>query len=239
MKNTFVIILLFFTTLFSQENEIVADSFEGVDIYQNVYYTLNGIFYKQNKNQTWEYQNLQYGTPTDIDTNNPLEIMVYYQDLQQLVVLDNRLNFINSYTIPFGISHIANAGNNTLWIYNTLNSRIQRYNLNNQTIELSSLPLKNEIIDLKGNLNHVFAYNSNKELIHFNQLSRETKREKTAEIKHTVSLRSNHIIKKNTLYLNNKTVLQELKELTSFEITNNVFYCFNGTKINWLDLNQN
>src|SRR6476659_8841896 len=41
------------------------------------------------------YSNLKLGTITSVDVTNPLKILVYYRDFQQIIFLDNQLS-VNS-----------------------------------------------------------------------------------------------------------------------------------------------
>jgi len=73
------------------------------------------------------YSNKRFGTITSIDCTNPLKMLVYYKDFQQLVFLDNQLTQ-NSEAISLedlGYEQtdlICTSMNNSFWLYNKQNN---------------------------------------------------------------------------------------------------------------------
>jgi hypothetical protein len=85
------------------------------------------------------YSNLKLGEISGIDVNNPLKIVLYYHDFQQVVFLDNQLS---SQAQPLALEKlgleqaqlVCGSVNNSLWIYNRQNNELLRFNENMQRI---------------------------------------------------------------------------------------------------------
>jgi hypothetical protein len=79
------------------------------------------------------YSNLRLGKISHVDVMNPLKILVYYRDFQQIVFLDNQLS-VNSEPVSLeklGLQQtllVAASTNNSFWLYDRLNNELQRFN---------------------------------------------------------------------------------------------------------------
>jgi hypothetical protein len=69
----------------------------------------------------WRYSNNRFGKLHSVDVSDPLRIILFYADFQQVVVLNNNLNEIISYSFAKNgswlVSAVASANNNSLWIF--------------------------------------------------------------------------------------------------------------------------
>lgn len=137
---TFFLFLIFqFALVFAQEQTIKGkqislqkidmDVFVGFDGMGNIYYTKNNIFYKKNKQELWQYKNISLGKITKVDIQNQLKIMLYYENFNTVILLDNQLNeaqkinFSENET-PILVSSTGIASQNRLWICNSLTQQI-------------------------------------------------------------------------------------------------------------------
>jgi hypothetical protein len=83
------------------------------------------------------YSNLRLGRISSIDVTNPLKILVYYRDFQQIIFLDNQLS-VNSDAVSLEKlelqqTHlVAASSNNSFWIYDKLNNELIRFNENSK-----------------------------------------------------------------------------------------------------------
>jgi hypothetical protein len=74
-----------------------------------------------------------------VDATNPLKILVYYKDFQQIVFLDNQLSQ-NSDVVPLerlGLeqtSLVCASTNNSFWIYSKQNNELLRFNENSRKV---------------------------------------------------------------------------------------------------------
>lgn len=160
------IILLFFvfqfTLVIAQEQNIVAkqtatlqmdiDSFVGFDGMGNIYFIKNNIFYKKNEKELWQYKNVSLGKITKIDFQNQLKIMLFYQNFNTVILLDNQLNETQKINfseneIPILVDATGIASQNQLWIYNSLTQEIGLFDYLKNTFK-SITP------SFQGNLKH-------------------------------------------------------------------------------------
>jgi hypothetical protein len=78
------------------------------------------------------YSNMKLGSITSIDVSNPLKILLYYRDFQQIVFLDNQLS-VNSDPVSLERLGYEQAGlvcisvNNSFWIYDRQNNELLRF----------------------------------------------------------------------------------------------------------------
>jgi hypothetical protein len=138
-KIILLLLLLPFVSAFSQEQSLKAqyistqkidsDTFIGFDGLENLYYIKNNIFYKKYKEELWQYKNLSLGKITKVEIQNPLKIVLFYENFNTIVTLDNQLNETQKINfseneIPILVAATGIASQNRLWIYNSLSQQI-------------------------------------------------------------------------------------------------------------------
>jgi hypothetical protein len=144
MKKRFFILSLVLLSMFSiwgqkksvsllSTQSISASTFVGIDVLSNFYYIENDVFFKKNKSQLWQYKNLSLGKITKIDLQNPLKIVLFYEDFNSVIILDNQLNEIQKINFfETNSSIIASAvgisSQNRLWVFDTLSQKLGLYN---------------------------------------------------------------------------------------------------------------
>ncbi|WPR72587.1 hypothetical protein SLW70_05470 [Flavobacterium sp. NG2] len=172
MKNTFLLILFFlFFSISAQNSKIIASKinsvssnnkeFVGRDQFGYNYYIDNAIFYKIKNQEHWEYKNVSLGALTKVDLNNPLKIVLFYENFNTVVILDNQLsetqkiNFSEN-TNPITVTATGIAGQNQLWIYNRLNQQIGFYDYLKNTYRTISTPFPETMIYYQSDFNHFY-----------------------------------------------------------------------------------
>jgi hypothetical protein len=122
-----------------------------VDNLGNVYLVNNDeiIKYNQQGKLINRYSNLQLGNITTLDVTNPLKMIVYYKDFQQIVFIDNQLSInsdiINLEELGFEQTELVCASvNNSFWIFDKRNAELIRFNE------------QSKIVNRTGNLNLIF-----------------------------------------------------------------------------------
>lgn len=81
------------------------------------------------------YSNLKLGSITTVDATNPLKLVLYYRDFQQIVFLDNQLS-LNSQAVSLeklGYEQtdlVCASANNSFWIFEKQNNELLRFNEN-------------------------------------------------------------------------------------------------------------
>lgn len=140
-------LIIFFLCSFVQQDDpkkmVIKAGFDffTVDNLGNIYtvkedelvkYLPNGKFFAR-------YSNLKLGSISTIDATNPLKLVLYYRDFQQIIFLDNQLS-VNSEVVSLenlGFEQtelVCASANNSFWIYNKQNSELNRFNENSKKI---------------------------------------------------------------------------------------------------------
>jgi hypothetical protein len=152
-----ILILLFFNLFFAQSQTLEAtfdsqfllkaDVFIGVDTFENYYYIIGNTFYKKTPHKTYSYNNTSLSAITTVDISNPLKIVVFYQEFNTVVILDNRLNELTD-TINFSIESFAKnvasvslSSTNNLWLYSLDDNILTLWNYETKKTVLNTQPL--------------------------------------------------------------------------------------------------
>ncbi|MDN3678046.1 hypothetical protein QWY90_12085 [Flavobacterium paronense] len=133
----------------------------GFDGLGNNYYIKDNVFTKQNENQKWEYKNVPLGKITAVDYVNPLKIVVFYEDFNTIITLDNQLNEIqklNLFDIDNSIfaSKIGMASQNQFWIYNALTQQIMLFDYLKNTFKNIGNPIQESIKYTQSDFNNFY-----------------------------------------------------------------------------------
>ena len=107
------------------------------DAFKNIYAvnTKNELVkYDMNGKELLRYSIREYGTIQIVDASNPFKIIVFYDETNQLVILDNYLSEISNTDLfdlnLISIASICSSTNDELWIFDRFNQQLLR--LNNQ-----------------------------------------------------------------------------------------------------------
>lgn len=71
---------------------VVADDFIGYDQFDFYYYIKDNALYKTKGTTSLEYKNPSFGKITKVDIKNPLNIVLFYENFNVVILLDNQLN---------------------------------------------------------------------------------------------------------------------------------------------------
>jgi hypothetical protein len=127
-----------------------ADEFIGFDSFGFSYQIKNNVFSKAKGNEIFEYKNVSLGNITKVDILNPLKIVLFYEDFNTVVLLDNQLNKMTEINfsqnnIPIVVPAIGMSTQNQLWIFNTLNQQIGLFDYLKNEYKTVSTPLTETI----------------------------------------------------------------------------------------------
>ncbi|WP_035645626.1 hypothetical protein [Flavobacterium sp. ASV13] len=127
-----------------------ADEYLGQDSFGFSYQISNNVFSKFKGSEVFEYKNVSLGRITKTDLQNPLKIVLYYEDFNTVVLLDNQLNKITEINFslnatPIVVSAIGMSTQNQLWIYNALNQQIGLFDYLKNEYKTVSIPLTEPI----------------------------------------------------------------------------------------------
>lgn len=168
-----VCLILFFTigTVFCQGHKttitklnsfpIEADVYIGFDGLGNNYFIKNDVFTKQNEHQIFEYKNISLGKISFVDIINPLKIMLFYENFNSVVTLDNQLNEIQKINFSeidnsMVISKIGMALKNQFWIYNAINQKISLFDYLKNNYQTIGNPIPENIKYSQSNFNNFY-----------------------------------------------------------------------------------
>lgn len=108
------------------------------------------------------YSNLRLGSISSVDVTNPLKIVLYYRDFQQIIFLDNQLS-INSEIVSLeklGYEQtdlVCASANNSFWIFSKQNNELYRFNENSRRITATG-NLK-QVLNTDLSPNYMMEYN--------------------------------------------------------------------------------
>ncbi|HEX8576017.1 MAG TPA: hypothetical protein VF677_06945 [Flavobacterium sp.] len=142
MKKIFVLLLMLqcISGISQTEKLKVIPVTDGVEALELVakdqfgyhYYVKNNVFSKSKEEKTLEYKNIPLGKITKVDLQNPLKIVLFYEDFNTVILLDNQLNEIqkinfSSLVTPVVAGAVAMASQNRLWVYDIILQQIGLY----------------------------------------------------------------------------------------------------------------
>ncbi len=112
-------------------------------------YNAAGIFQKT-------FSNKRLGKIDEIDVSNPLKILVYYKEFQQVLFLDNQLSpsstVISLETIGYEqASLVCTSLNNSFWLYDKQNNELLRFDAELKTLVKTGNLKRILDIDIKPN----------------------------------------------------------------------------------------
>ena len=112
---------------------ISASAFVGTDVLSNLYYIENDVFFKKNNSEVWQYKNLSMGKIGKIDLQNPLKIILFYEDFNSIILLDNQLNEIQKINFSeanpsINATAVGIASQNRLWVFDAITQKLGLFN---------------------------------------------------------------------------------------------------------------
>lgn len=157
LRHLIVVFFLFPFTIWSQELTLTvekldekllsADQYWGFDGLGNYFYSTNTIVYKDNGSSKTQYQNLPLGPIKSVDLTNPLRPVVFYEQFNTAVILDNYLNEIQTInfsntTPPLVVNAVGMSNQNRLWVYDSLQQQIGLFSLTTNTFTPIGNPMQ-------------------------------------------------------------------------------------------------
>ncbi len=143
------------------------DRFVGIDNFKNTYFVRDRVLHKQGEDGNFIYNALQLGRITSVDIINPLKVVVFFQDTNTVVLLDNKLSEIERITFNnmrdfLNVGAATNAGNNNFWLFNMDTQQLEIYNFREKRQTVVSQPLPGKLLSQASNFNYCFTLTENK-----------------------------------------------------------------------------
>ena len=111
------------TTKLHSEKALEADSFIGVDEFENIYYVKENILYKKTSKKLFSYSNVGLGKLSSVNIQNPFKVILFYAEFNAAIILDNNLNELTQ-KIDFtketqfnNVVFVSGASQNNIWLY--------------------------------------------------------------------------------------------------------------------------
>ncbi|MFC4635895.1 hypothetical protein ACFO3O_18435 [Dokdonia ponticola] len=238
-----------FTITKLKETPLKAEEFWGVDNFQNFYYTSRNILYKKSPREVIEYAALNLGEITSVDLINPLKIIVFYQESNTVVVLDNtlaeirRINF-NAIENFRNVSQATNAGDRRLWIFNMDIQRLELFDYNQNKVITEFPPTLLPALELTSNFNVCWVKTQNS-IDSYTIYGSLISTYPTDEQLHAITEYRGHIfaISEEKLYYKEKNAIEftpiEIPEIKAqqFSIKDEILYIYNGQILTSYTLN--
>ena len=242
------------TASLQSSTPLLADRFVGLDSYKNTYFLKDRVLHKQGEDGNFKYNALQLGRITSVDIINPLKVVIFFQDTNTVVLLDNKLNEIERINFDnlsqfLNVSTATNAGNNSLWIFNVDTQQLEIYNYRSKMQTVVSQPFPGKLISQASNFNYCFTL-TEKKLRAFNvygsllnEIPIEGYEKIVQQNENLVALIDNSLyyipdFAKRNEDSPKETVKLELPEMTikDLQLTNDFLYIYDGKNLHTFTL---
>ena len=247
----FIFFQLFFASgqelvaTFVKEQPLKADTFIGVDTFENYYFILGATLYKQSTSDTYTYTNTQLGSISSVDITNPLKVVLFYRDYNTIIILDSQLNELTNTinltteTYAKNAAFVSISSMNNLWLYSLDDNQLSLWNYKNKQTIFNTQPLSFYTANFQGILqtsNYEFCWLiSENEILKFNEYGSFINSFTETNIQKAVPYLDGIIyLKNNKLYRlqdnNFKMILVSYKkhELTNFTVSKDNLYFFDS-----------
>ncbi|WP_121907996.1 hypothetical protein [Ulvibacter antarcticus] len=147
--------------------EFQASRYVGTDAYKNNYWVKDLALQKKGPEGDFVYNDFQLGQISSVDIINPLKLVVFYEDTNTVVLLDNKLSEIervNFNNLPdfLNLSTATNAGSNRLWIFNVDTQQLELYNYRDKLKTTISQPFAGKLVSQASNFNYCYTLTEQK-----------------------------------------------------------------------------
>jgi hypothetical protein len=172
MKKHITILLIFtFSLLSGQSNKLKAtktsfrlleaEKFIGQDVYGYQYSVNNNTLHKIKGKEKFVYKNFLLGQITKVIIENPLRIMLFYENFNTIILLDNQLNEIQKINFsenptPIIVTATGIAVQNQLWVFNRLNQQIGLFDYLKNNYKTISNPFTGTIKQSQSDFNNFY-----------------------------------------------------------------------------------
>jgi hypothetical protein len=163
-----LLLLLFTVPAFSQDKiaaiktghfYATADAYAGFDAFGFQYFIKDNTFIKTNGKDKLEYKKIALGKITRADIRNPLLIVLFYEEFNTAILIDNQLNEVreikfNDLPTPV-VAHAAGlASQNRLWVFDSLTQQLMLFDYLKNTLTPLATPLKENIMHYQSDFNY-------------------------------------------------------------------------------------
>ena len=172
----FTLMVLSITTICAQQPIVLNKSNNevfAIDHLQHQYTVTTETLTKNDNEGTKTYQYPFFGQLSHLDVRNPLEIVLFFDESNQMIVLDNNLSekFIVNFTIEYpeiDPIYVASAAKNFYWVVDGLSKQIYSLDYRNNSLRLISNPIDFQEHLIYSDANKIYLMN-NKKVMHMDR----------------------------------------------------------------------
>ncbi|MEW5676942.1 hypothetical protein ABGT15_11575 [Flavobacterium enshiense] len=135
--------------------------FIGRDTYGAVYSIQNNEFRKQDTQQQANYKNITLGNLHEVDLQNPLQIVLFYKEMNSVVLLDRQLN--ETYRFNFSETNpellpqqVRLASQNRLWIFDLTSQKLGLYDYQKKVFRPITVAFEHPIVYAQSDYNYFY-----------------------------------------------------------------------------------
>ena len=237
-------------TDFMDNIDINSNDFIGFDVIGTIYYLNQNVFYSKSGKQIFEYKNIDMGKPSRIDIQNPLKIVLFYENFNTIITLDNQLNELQKINLsdletPINAVAIGISSNNNVWVYNTFDNKIGLFDYLKKTYKSISNPIITKLKYYQTNFNNFYFLDEDNNLFECTIFGQMNFLFKTPVFDKILIVNSNEIIYsyKNELFVFdvNKKIAQRIeiyeKSFENFSYKNQILTIFTNQKFSNYKIN--
>lgn len=188
-----------------------ADQWIGFDKFGYQYSISVGVLKKIKSKEIFEYKNLSYGKITQVDIQNPLKIVVFFEPFNAVVTLDNQLNetqriLFSDLPQPLLLVAMGFAAQNKLWGFDRISQRLLLYDFIKNTPQFLGPPREERLMHYQTTLNYFYWIDQEQKLYSCDIFGKTTLIGTIEPFEKCWIIDSNHLI----LYRQDKFYLQEM-----------------------------
>lgn len=224
--------------------DIKARHFWGFDNLGYYYFSENNVLFKQKDKELFQFKNLALGSLSNVDLQNPLRLLLFFENFNRISTLDNQLNEIqtddfSTLSPSLFVSAVGMASQNQIWCYDVLTQKILLYNLNHKSTKAISAQLSDKIQAYQSNLNYFYFIDLQNNAFKINLFGKIEALGKTASFTKIKFISDAIILIQNSeglFYQNLKTdkiepIKIDEKIITDFTYQNQILSIFTGEQI--------
>jgi hypothetical protein len=140
---------------------IEADEYVGEDAFGYKYFIKNAVLFKIKKAENFQYKNISLGKISRVDIQNSLKIVLFYENFNTAIILDNQLNEIQKISFSENnqniiASAVGISSNNSLWVFNSVSQQIGLYDYSKKEYKNIAVPTAGVIKYYQTNFNNFY-----------------------------------------------------------------------------------
>ena len=215
----------------------------GIDTQENYYFSKYEVVTKTDGNEEWVYANYELGEPTSVSILNVLQILIFYQGSNIIILLDRFMNEtqridLNSLNPPKIIGWVENTKNQEAWLLNSISNRLEVYNYRTNLLLSQTIPFLQQPKDLAADFSFSFVL-FDSEICKFNTYGTQVSCTPVSNIeelfvgdKYVVGVSS-----ESKIVLFDKSLKQiglaniPKNNVTDFSVKNEKLYIYNGSRV--------